>query len=448
MLTLLLPRIRNLAGWKEVPSTGSWTEGPLLGGRTGVRAYLATFATEFTVLVSTLVVLRIAALYWGPTGFGEFIVARRTISFLHLPLLCGMGLAITRYVAVARQGATRRSEGAYFISGLLVALSATSMAAVVLWVGAEPLAYLFFGSPEHAAIVCSIALAVFGGVLHGLVYGLFRGRRMMGIANALQFVTSSLVPLVVFMLPGLQVAEMVALQGVLSCLVPGSMVLVLLLGLPAQSWKRTELRGAVTEVTSYGAPRVLGELTLSALLSLPVTVAAHFQGVETAGFIGVGVSLLSMVAALFAPLGHILLPSAAAWAASGDLRLLAWSTHRLASACVVACAVIVGTIEILAPILLEGYLGSAFEPAVPFVRIIVLAAVPYCLYIVLRSILDALRTRPLNTKNALISLATLALLLAAGRSAEWIAVSFAGSILVLGVLTGYDAVRLLRLPKS
>jgi O-antigen/teichoic acid export membrane protein len=63
------------------------------------RDYVSTFATEGLFILSYLLVFRIVADHFGPRGFGEYALSRRTLAFL-LPIgAIGLDVAIARYVA-------------------------------------------------------------------------------------------------------------------------------------------------------------------------------------------------------------------------------------------------------------------------------------------------------------------------------------------------------------
>jgi O-antigen/teichoic acid export membrane protein len=102
-------------------------------------------------------------------------------------------------------------------------------------------------------------------------------------------------------------------------------------------------------------------------------------------------------------------------------------------------------LEILAAPLLELYLGAQFAPAVPVVRLVMLAAFPHVAYVILRNVLDAVHVRPYNAKNLLLALATFGAVsvapIAAGAA---VPVAVVSGLAILGVLTVRDTLRVLR----
>lgn len=402
--------------------------------------YAITFAAEFGTLAAGLLVLRLAASNWGTLGFGEFVLARRALSLLQLPLLCNMGIALSRYVAMA-EGRAGPSRSSYLLAASTVGLAASLGAAAVLLVLAAPAAALMFGSSEFTPDVRRIALALPGLVLHGVAYGYYRGRLQMLRANALQVINLGVVPVVAVVIATESVS-----QALLVLAAGWNLVTICFLVPPimaALATGRPEIRAARAELLRFGLPRVPGEFALAALFSLPTVLAAHFGGIEEAGYVGLGVSLLSMVGSMYAPLGQIVLPLVSATAAKGTTGTLRRDVRRLWIACVTTGAVMVGGLFAGAGWLVTMYVGAAFLPAVPVVRLVLLAGVPHVTYVVLRNVLDALEPRPLNARNLVTALGIfVAVAVMIGRH-EGVSVAFTVGVTVLGALSLRDANRLL-----
>lgn len=425
------------------------TSGPgLFGGATARRDYALTFVTEFGVLASTVLIFRLAAVYWGTTGFGEYVLARRTLSLLELPLLLGMGLAVARYTALSRGSRAGTDTSSHLASALLLVGLSGAAAVVALVLLARPLGFLVFGSAEYAGLVRALAVAVPGMLLHTLAYADLRGRVAMVPGNVLQALNRGLAPLVVFAIPGLMVGEAVTLTGVLWLGLSSVAVARSLSRYPPGDWKLCTLWAGARELTRYGAPRVPGEVALGALFALPAILAAHYGGVAPAGFVALGVSLVNAVGSLFDPVGQIVLPTAAVLFSSGAHDVLRRDVRRLCLIALAGSATILLGLEALAPAVVTWLLGGQFAPAVPVVRAVALGAIPYVMYVVLRNVLDAVHVRPLNAKNLLLGLGAFLALAGVTRSAAAVSVAFALGLSVLGVLTARDAARLLRIGRA
>jgi O-antigen/teichoic acid export membrane protein len=422
-----------------------WLEWRPFGQTASIPDYGITFLAEFATLAAGLLVLRLAAWRWGPTGFGEYVLARRTLSLVQLPVLCNMGVALSRFVAISAVGG-RFTRQRYLLAATAVAVVASLLAGLVLVLAAAPTAALMFGNARYAPLVRAVALAVPGIALHSVAYGYFRGRLRMLAANALQIGNFALVPVLVFAMPGITV-----LQAVTALAASWNVVAIGAIAEPLWSAVR-ESRGsplpAVRELLGYGLPRVPGEFALAALFSLPTTLAAHFGGIEQAGFVGLGVSLLSLVGSTFAPLGQIVLPSVSTMAAHGRTASLRSGVWRLWLASVMIAAAIVVVLAILARPLIALFVSPAFLPAVPVTRLLLLAGVPYVTYVVLRNVLDALDTRPLNARNLVVAVLLFAVVVLIARRPDAVAGAMVIAVTVLGLLSVRDTRIALRLDSS
>jgi O-antigen/teichoic acid export membrane protein len=263
-------------------------------------------------------------------------------------------------------------------------------------------------------------------------------------ANLLQGVNRGIVPVVVLAIPQVTVLQAVTTMGAVWCVVSSATIAIALWRRPPPSWALPALWKTAVELGRYGLPRVPGEFALGALLTLPAIFAVHFNGIEMAGFIAVGVSILNMVGSLFSPVGQIVLPTAAALAASGSLAVLRRDTARLFVISLLFSTALVGIFLGFAPVIVTGYLGSEFAAAVPAVRWIAFAAVPFVAYVVLRNVLDAVRVRPINTRNLVVALCTFVALALVTRSPTFVPVAFTVAIFVLGGLSAWDCTRVLR----
>jgi O-antigen/teichoic acid export membrane protein len=90
-------------------------------------------------------------------------------------------------------------------------------------------------------------------------------------------------------------------------------------------------------------------------------------------------------------------------------------------------------------VIVRAWLGDRYIPAIPLVRIVLVSAVPYCGYTLLRSVIDVLDERAINTRNTVTAAGvTLALSLGAGvlgYGAVGLAVATTGGLMVLGALS-------------
>ena len=307
---------------------------------------------------------------------------------------------------------------------------------------------LLFGASTYRSLLGGLLVAVAAAVLHGVAYGLFRGQQDMRRANLLQFTAVGALPVGVLLWDGLSVAESAYWIGTAWLVIAAVGVVV---GLRRSSGGSSceDLRHAVGELLRYGIPRIPGEFALSGIFAIPVVVLAQRGGVEAAGHLGFGITLVSLAASGFAPLGLFVLPSIATRFGAGDVSGVRRDVVRLLCLCLFLVVTGVAVIQGGVPFLVTVGLGAEFEAAVPVVRLALLAAIPYVCYVVLRAVLDAASAWPYNSKNLLISLASFVVIVTLLPGATVVVFAMLLSVALLGVLSIVDAWRVLpRAPRS
>lgn len=402
------------------------------------KDYVRTFATEFAIMAAMVLAYRFAARYWGVDQFAEYSLMRRSVGLVQLPLAVGVGVAIPRYVAIALAQAAPDKAARYFFGGCLVGIVPMCAALAGLSLAGPTAAALLFGDAGLARLIPALSLVVLGLNLHAISYGYLRGRLAMNGANALQFIARGVLPILPFAIPGLGVAGLVGLMGAALCVT----ATLSLLWLGRGAWRAARptrmTREELRDLLRFGGPRVPGEIALMALLALPGIFVAHRAGVREGGLLAFGVSLLTMIGACFAPIGLILLPKASGLAARGEgaaLRAMVWKVLWVSVALTAAG---VGVFAVIGRAFIGVYLGAGYGEVAGLARLIVLGAIPYVAYVVLRNALDALKVEPLNTRNLLVALAVLVAGGMAARTASHVAAALVIALFVLGLLTLRD----------
>lgn len=387
-----------------------------------------------------LLIYKLAAYFLGQTGFGEYVIARRTIAFLYLPLILGQGIAIPRYIALSKGNAdsvkSQNADG-YFISGLFIGTIVVFVFLIVFNLFSSTFAYLFFGDNKYSYFIFPIGISIVGLSLHLLVYSYYRGHLMMPQAQSLQVINKGVLPLMVFAIPNITPSKLFLAMGSGQIVTCGIVMCLIFKGMNFDEFNRKDIEHKAKELLRYGIVRVPGEFALMGLLTLPVTFTAHISGVVRAGFVGFGVSMLNLVGALFAPIGLILLPSTSKLVAENKIPSLKREIAKLLKISISLTVLIVLVFEVFADPIIKLYLGQEFHKATNIVRYIMLGALPYVVYVVVRNVLDGLYVKPLNTLNLLAALMVflISFQLNPNRNVQ---ISLCVALFVLGILTMYS----------
>jgi O-antigen/teichoic acid export membrane protein len=361
--------------------------------------YAGTFATEFAVMLSQVIVYKLAATWLGQTGFSEYALARRILALLQPVVMLGIGVGLPRYLALADGRGDSSRSARYLAAALLCVGGFTAVVAGFLLVFRRWSSYVLFGSVEHAYLMPAVAFMLIGVSAHGILYAFLRGQLAIRQANTLQLLNNCVLPLVVFTFFH---KDVIGLLWGFAVAWTGTATIMLVLTRVTGHW--TNPVGEISELMSYGLQRVPGDFALMALLALPAIFAAHLGGIHQAGLVAFALSVVNMIASLFTPIGIILLPKVSQAVGGGDLAPVRHEIALIVRLTLVLSAFIVVLVELLGGRLIRIYLGQSYGNGALIVNILVLGALPLGLYYAMRSVIDAVHRRAINAANLLISL--------------------------------------------
>lgn len=405
-----------------------------------MRAQLAwTMVTELLVTVSGILVLKLAASLLGPVGFGEYALSRRAVTLMFLPLIMGLGIAAPRYVAIARTGAMEGySESGFVTAALTAGLVPAFVVILLLNLAPSFAASVILGTSALSHMVLPATIALGGIALHSMVYAVYRGMSDMKYANLLQVLDLAIVPVFAFVVSSHHASSVLTTTGV-AWLVIGGVALLHILQREKNEWRGiASVRRHLAVLLRFGLPRVPGEFALVGIFAIPSLLAVRSNGVVTAGQFSAALSILTMAASAFAPVGLVILPRASAQVATGDLAGLRRLVLKILVGGILLALLGVILGELVIPFFVSWYFGPAFTPAIPYFRTALLGTIPYAVYILMRSILDALDVKALNSRNLIVTLSVVLILCLVNRSLIWMAGSIVGSLVLLAALTLRD----------
>lgn len=366
-----------------------------------------TFIVQAITLIAMLSIYHLIAKNFGPEGIGEYSLVKRVISFWMPLLLLGLGIGLPRYIAMSRN-TTQRSV--YVKSGLFVIAISSFIFLILINIFKGSFAKIFFGTTEYVNLVLPFSFFLAGLILHSLVYSYFRGRLLVKTFNFLQIVNLAIAPLIILIFfKNLTIEILISLIGITTFGISFSFSLFFIkefLG----CIEVQELKNSLKELLKYGLPRVPTDFALAGLFSLGPIFAAHSTSVQKVGYLSISQSLLNMVAVTVAPLSTILLPKVSNAIIQGRQKVIRGNLNFLINAIFQCFIFILVQLLIFADVVVKFWLGSAFFDAIPVIRIVSIAIPFYVLYLALRSILDAVKVKPLNAINVSISLVSFMLI--------------------------------------
>lgn len=413
--------------------------------------YLWTYAGTFTVLACNLLAYRLASQLLGEQTFSEFAVGRRTLSYAYPLISQGLGVALTRHVARAEgDGDGDSLDGNYLVAAGVLVVAIWFMLAVPALLVPDKLAYLFFGDVGLARLIPPLALVAAAVGFYQLAYNFLTGKMAMAWASILFGTASGLFPIVALLFFARNTEEIFLWSAVGFFGLGGLALVTVVRGLVNRlSVSAASVKHHARILLTYGLPRVPGALALSALLALPATLSAHTNGLEVAGMVALGGTLLSIAGAVVSPMTVILLPQSSRMLKEGDGQQL--RSHAVLMMKVITLVMTLGVAvgAFLVKPVLGLYLGEELGERYQVILWILPAALPYSLFCCFRSILDGAYTRAVNAENAYLSLLCFLVVgvVAQGLGAHFpVLVGFLAATISLGGLTVWRTLEALQAP--
>jgi O-antigen/teichoic acid export membrane protein len=357
------------------------------------------FVTSAAVIVTT----RLLAEGLGPTEFGVYAVVKRVIGILVPFTTLTMGVALARCTAMATEEGHRRE---LLMAATIIAACPSVVVGIVAVIYSDPLGRLLFGQPGYSVVVASAGLPVIGIAFYTVLYGHFRGTDRMGRANLMELIVVGLGPGVIaacYAIPG-HLHTIFGLIGGLYCAAAIPIARRLRRHLHPSTWS-PRLGASLRELLRYGCPRVPGGITFAGILGAAPIVAAYTRAVEDAGYLVAGQIVFGITDAASAAFGLVLLPKVAQLVAEDKVE-----TVRAIVDDLLAVGLYLGTFAAIHLLIWGDYvvriwLGEDYDQSIPLLRILSFALIPYVLFCLLRSIVDAVDHRAINARHLYLALA-------------------------------------------
>ncbi len=346
------------------------------------------------VLASFFLIYRLIAQNFGPQGVGEYSLIKRAIGIIQPLLLLGLGVGITRYVAISL---SPKMKMAFF----KVAMAGVIMAAAIFLIAAnifqKEFARLFFGSADFVSLVVPFSFLLGGLLTHSLVYSFFRGMMAYRYFNVLQILNISILPVFIFLFfSGMTIGSAIFSIGILT----GFFSFIFFLFYAKEKFLCCDLpRSCWREIFLYSLPRCVGDILYGGLFFLGPVAAVYFGSAVEAGYFSLAQGLLMVLGSLIGPLGLVLLPKISDMIARGKNKEIAAGIDFL------FIAVLYGGIfaslqaMIFADVAIKIWLGAEFLSAVPIIQILFFSGVFYSFYAASVSILNASKNKPIDAAN-------------------------------------------------
>ena len=397
-----------------------------------------TLITFISTMVSFIVVTRLLAKGLGPKTFGTYALARNIVSTTISFSTLAMAVAIPRYMGIAKD---RHLKNNYLLSGLILVSISCFIVLTFGLIFKDKLTVLIFHDKAYSSLFIASVIMVIGYSLYGVLYGFYRGLGRMGKANAWHLSIMAIGNAVIafaFYKSG-RVDLIVLLMGMAAFTAVVPLIFYSYKAI-STNWNSLKIWVHLKELSQYGLPRVPGGVALAGIMTIGPFLASYFISLKNAGYLIVGQSIFRIVEGGIGVFGLVALPKIARLFAEGRNKFLSDRVNDI-----LAFIFHLGLFATLHFILWSDriifiWLGVQFTPAILPTRVCILALIPYFVYSMFCSVIDAIEKKAVNAYNIYI-----AFIMTSGISLILIKVGFGIFGLALGVTIGYLALSIFTL---
>lgn len=367
---------------------------------------IVTFLSEIIVLVSFFLFYRLVAAQFSADVLGIYSLLRRVLAIFIPIALLGLSEGLSRYIAMASDALEVRKI--IFNSGLIL-VGTILLIFAALCFNVNLSASIFFGDKNFAEYVVPFFFLLLGICLHTFVYSCLRGGIKIKMANVLQLINVGLLPIFLILFHKFQdIKEVLVylgiLQGVFAALFAVSFMEVLSYRV---SYFSKEI---IRKMFVYGVQRVPAPLASAGLISVGPIICSHFVSIAETGYLSLCLTLLVGVGGALSPIGIVLLPHISGLVRQGQLDKLASKLHVLVGGMIQMLMFVSFQFIIFSSLILGLWMGESFTVAAPVLAIVFLSLNAHGFYVVVRSVVDAVEVKPINSINSTISLICLVVL--------------------------------------
>lgn len=401
-----------------------------------LREIVLTTITSFSVVISMIFVTRFLAQGFGPEEFGAYSLARRVIAIIAPLVLLSMGVALRRYVAMSNG---KRARGTYLISSLIATGTVLIIFLVIAGCVSSKLSRFIFQNKEYLGLYYSALFFIGCYCMWVITYSFLFGMNKIGRANIFQLLIVAILPLIVAYV----FANTKSSAEILAFFGAGYLIslFILIPEIVKTKWLSfKEIKPYLTTLLKYGLPRTLGDFAFAGLFIIGPFLASYFGNMRDAGYFVIGQYVFRIMEAVIAAFGLVALPKIAQLLAKENEDFLKANIENLLimifhSGLFITIHTFLWSKEVLLI-----WLGSDYLEAVPVMKLLILSLPPYLGYVMLRSVVDAIEIRAINTLNLFVSLSVAVvmsiILEYAGFGIIGLAIGSTIGFATLGILTG------------
>lgn len=364
--------------------------------------YIITFLSYGISLIITIFTYYYISKYCGTLEFEKYTLSKRVVSVSSVLLMGGTLVALPRFTALLSNKSSVFLT-ANLIASLLIVIFFTLIFIILIFGYTDYFGKLFWNTTDFNYLLHIIALSVFSGAINSIIFSFLRGLMLIGSANMFTIINVLIPSVGLFITKSVESYYWILLYiNIISSTV---FLIYIFRKFNLSIFFNLKLfKRQIIKLLKFGLPRVPGDFALEGLISLPVFILAHTEGSSVASMLAFAVALVSMLGSLLSPVNLILLPFSAGRISRNDYCGLRKHVKLILRIIVPLILLLSLTLFLSADFFVNNFLGKDDNLTSFFVKAVSITFVPYTLYLILRSVIDVVHFKPLNSFNIIIAL--------------------------------------------
>lgn len=353
---------------------------------------------QILIMLIGLVINKLLSNNLNVEDYGLFNIIKRTATIISFVLLGGMGIAIPKYVP---QSIDYTERFKFIISGLFLVIVISVFFLIIVIIFEDSANRNIFNGGNNIIISFFYGISI---TLLSFLYSYYRGRDKILLFNLVQIFAQILI-LILTLLYSKTVFYYIKYSIVINFL----FFLIFFIYEVFKNYKickvaiKNGLGSYIKELWNYGYSRMIGDLFLFSLTTIPLLIInKKFSGSDVA-FFSVGITLTSLISPIFSYIGVILLPKVSQAISEKKNNEVYRIVNKFIKMYVFISILVILFIYLFDDLLIKLFFSESYLEARGIVFWVSLSILPNSLYLLLRNPIDAISKIPFNTINLFIS---------------------------------------------
>lgn len=385
---------------------------------------------QIFIMIVGLSINKLISINFGVESYSTYSIFKNLSAVISFTMLSGMGIALPKFLAVCK---SKKKVFLYFFSAAYIILIISIILFCILFLFSDFLNTLIFLSNDNKFIF----LCFFYGL--AITFSSFIFAYLRGVDRIIEFSLSQLFVQILILITAFIFNKSMS-EFFFYCI--AFIVSFNLFFLARELFKNNKYLKLILsseniiymkELWNYGYSRLIGDIFLFLLNTIPIIVINKKFGLLSGAYFASAILLTSLVKPILSYVGVILLPKISKLNSLKQKKEITKLVNKFLFLFIIISIVVIIFIYLFKTLLLSVFFSASFVSAKEVVALISLSILPHSVYLLIRNIVDALSKVPYNTFTVILSFLYLSISLFFSNSLFEASIHYCISSLILGL---------------